>query len=367
MKILQFAPLWENVPPKTYGGTELVVHILCEELQKQGHDVTLIGTKSSETSVKIEAPVKKPLRELATLIPNYYENLGISKAIELSEEFDIVHNHLGLPVLPFHDLFRAPMVTTLHGAFTLQEEINGYKQHKFLPYVSISDSQRVGNPDLNYIDTVYNGIQVDRYEFQEEPSTNEPYLTFLGRISPEKGTHNAIRLAKETGWKLIIAAKIDRADEEYYENEIKHHIDNKQIVFIGEVGHDTKEELLKNSHAVIHAITWPEPFGLVMAESMACGTPVLAISKGSVPELIKHGVTGFVENNIEDLIARVKDIDKINRKDCRKHVEENFSEKRMVEGYLKVYRKLADKPQLLTKPDLISVNKKFDLDNTAKS
>ncbi len=346
MKILQVAPLWEDVPPKTYGGTELVVHILCEELAKRGHEVTLIASKSSETSVNKEAPVNKNLRELNTLMPGFYENISTAKTIEMSADFDIIHNHTGLPLLPYHSLLNAPMVTTLHGAFVLKEEIEAYKYYKNLHYISISDSQRENNPDLNYVSTVYNGIVVDNFQFQETPNLKDPYLTFLGRISPEKGTHHAIRLAKETGWKLIIAAKVDKVDREYYEKEIKPHIDNKQIGYIGEIGHKSKVNLLKNSHALIHAVTWPEPFGLTMAESMACGTPVLALNMGSIPEVIRHGVTGYIEENIDDLIKRVKDIKKINRYECRKHLEDNFSDRKMVENYIKTYNKLIEVPKI---------------------
>ncbi len=346
MKILQVAPLWEDVPPKTYGGTELVVHILCEELTKRGHDVTLIASKTSETSVKIEAPISKNLREMNSIMPGFYEDLSAARAIEMSVDFDIIHNHAGLPLLPYHGLIKAPMVTTLHGAFILNEEIEAYKYFKNLSYVSISDSQRDGNPDLNYVSTVYNGIVVGNFEFQAKPNLKDPYLTFLGRISPEKGTHLAIKLAKQTGWKLIIAAKVDKVDRQYYEEEIKPHIDNNQIVYIGEIGHKAKVELLKNAHALVHAVTWPEPFGLTMAESMACGTPVLALSMGSIPEVIKDKETGFIEENIDELIKRVKDINKIDRYTCRSYLEDNFSDKRMVENYVKTYKKLIEVPKI---------------------
>lgn len=342
MKILQLSALWEDVPPKTYGGTELVVYNLCEGLIRQGHEVLLIAPKESKTSAKIVSPVKKPLREMGTNIPFFYEDMAISMAIEESAKYDIVHNHLGLPVLPFHNLFKCPMVTTLHGAFVVKEETKAFQFYKNLPYISISNSQRKGNPSLNYVSTVYNGIDVNKFEFRSEPDTNNPYLAYLGRISPEKGAHHAIRLARETGWKLIIAAKVDGKDVDYYEKEIKPCIDNKQIVFIGEVDHVGKENLLKNAHALIHAVTWPEPFGLTMVESMACGTPVLALNMGSIPEVINHGVTGYIEETIEGLINRVKDIDKIDRYACRKHVVENFSDIRMVENYLQTYQKVIE-------------------------
>lgn len=346
MRILQVAPLWEDVPPKTYGGTELVVHTLCEELVKRGHDVTLLATKSSKTSARLVSPVKKSLRSSKSLMPTFYENICAISAIELSGEFDIIHNHCGLAVLPFHNYMKAPMITTLHGAFVVEEEVNAFKLFKNHNFVSISNSQRLGNKGLNYVDTVYNGIVIKKFEFQEKPNTKDPYLCFLGRISPEKGVHLAIKLAKETGWKLIIAAKVDRADKGYFENIIKPELDDKNAIYIGEIEHKEKVELLKNAHALVHAVTWPEPFGLTMAESMACGTPVLAMNMGSVPELVKHGVTGYVENNIDDLIKRVDDIDKISRFECRKRVEDNFSDERMVQGYIKAYYKLVSKPKV---------------------
>lgn len=342
MKILQIAPLWEDVPPKGYGGTELIVHILCEELIKRGHDVTLIATGNSQTSAKLESITKMNMRESKTTIPSFHENISIIKAIELAEKdsYDIIHNHSGLSALPFTKLIKSPVITTLHGAFVFDEEISEYQNYKYLPFISISDSQRIGCKNLNYVSTVYNGIWVENFEYQDTPVKDDPYLTFLGRISREKGVHLAIQLAKITGWKLKIAAKIDRNDLEYYESEVKHLIDGEQIQYLGEIGHKDKVNLLKNAHALIHAVTWPEPFGLTIIEAMACGTPVLALNQGSIPEVILHGVTGYIENNISDLIKRVDEIGKIERLTCRKHVERNFSANRMVNDYLKSYYKV---------------------------
>jgi glycosyltransferase involved in cell wall biosynthesis len=340
MKILQVAPLWEDVPPKTYGGTELIVYNLCEELIKRGHDVSLIATKNSRSSANIISPLEKTMREMRTIIPGFYEGISIAKTIEISEKFDVIHNHCGLSMLPFHKLFKAPVLTTLHGAFTLEEDIKAHKKYKHLPFISISNSQRRGNHELNYISTVYNGIDIENYEFQAKSDDKNRYIAFLGRISYEKGIHHAITLAEKIGWKLIIAAKIDVNDREYYEKQIKPRINNENIVYIGEIGHKEKVEFLKNAYAVVHAVTWPEPFGLVMAESMACGTPVLALNKGSVPEVIKNGVTGFVEEKLEDLIERFQDIPKISRRACREHVEKNFSRAKMTENYIEAYYRI---------------------------
>lgn len=345
MKIAQIAPLWETVPPKTYGGTELVAYLLCEEFVKRGHEVTLFASEDSITSAKLEPIIKKPMREAGIEYPLYHELKSISKILERSKEFDVIHNHMGYQLLPFAGLINIPIVTTLHGAFIVKEEMEFYKQYKNLPFVSISDSQRKGMSDINYISTVYNGIETEKFIYQEKPATDNPYLAFLGRFSEEKGPHLAIKLARETGWKLIMAGKIGKNDREFYEKEVKPFIDDRQIIYIGELGHDAKVELLKGASATLHPVIWPEPFGLVMIESMSCGTPVLALNNGSIPEVIKDKITGFVENNIEDLILRVKDIEKINRFDCRKHVEDNFSAQKMADNYLETYKKI-----LLRKP-----------------
>lgn len=340
MKIAQLAPLWETVPPKKYGGTELVVYILCEEFIKRGHEVTLFASGDSKTSAKLEYVLEKPMREAKILNVSCYENKSIAQLIKMRDEFDIVHNHLGPSFIPFAEVLNLPFVNTLHGAFVYDSDVKFCMECNNAPFVSISDSQRKGAPLLNYISTVYNGIQVEKYDFQDEPDTQNPYIAFLGRLSEEKGVHHAIKLAKETGNKLIIAGKIDVADRKYYESQVKHLIDGKQIVYIGELGHKDKVELLKNAFMTVHPVTWPEPFGLVMAESMACGTPVLALNQGSIPEVIKDKVTGFVENDIDSLIKRVKEVENINRRQCRKHVEDNFSAERMAEGYLNVFDKV---------------------------
>lgn len=340
MKILQVAPLWETVPPKKYGGTELVVHLLCEELVKRGHEVTLFACGDSRTSAKLETCVDKPMRESNIKVPMLKELSLIAKVIDRAEEFDIIHNHLGYQMLPFINKIKAPVVTTLHGAFVVDEEVEFFNQYRDPNYISISNSQRNGAKALNYVSTVYNGIDIQRYPFKAISNTEEPYLAFLGRFSEEKGPDLAIKLAKRTGYKLIMAGKVDKADAEFFEKNVKPKIDNNQIMFIGELGHVEKCQLLKNAVATVHPVTWPEPFGLVMAESMACGTPVLALNQGSIPEVISHGETGFVEENIEDLINRVKEIDSISRQSCRKHVEENFSKEKMASGYINTYRKL---------------------------
>jgi len=347
MKIAQLAPLWESVPPKTYGGTELVVYSLCEQFHKKGHDVTLFACGDSRTSVELDACIERSMREMGVQIPTYYEMESIANLITRADEFDIIHNHMGFQFLPFMRLIKTPVVTTLHGAFVNDEETSIYRNYKDACYISISDSQRRGAPYLNYVSTVYNGIDIERYPFQETPNLDKPYLVFLGRLSQEKGAHLAIELAKQTDFTLIMAGKIGFADVEYYESQVKHLIDGKKIVYIGEVGHKDKCELLKGAYATLHTVTWPEPFGLVMAESMLCGTPVLALRDGSIPEVIKDGVTGFIADDIDTLLTRVDDVEKIDRKICRQHVQDNFSSERMAENYLRAYEKVINQHNLM--------------------
>lgn len=340
MKIAVLSPLWEPVPPKTYGGIELVVKLLCDGLVKRGHEVTLFASGDSETLAELKSIIPISMREANYEVPQFYEACEVSQILECEQEFDVIHNHLGYLVFPFLNLFETPIVTTLHGAFCRNEEISIYKKVKNHPFVSISNSQRLPIMDLNYIDTVYNGIDVKSYTFEATPDLKDPYLAFLGRVSEEKGTHLAIQLALETNQKLLIAGKIGSHDIEYYETKVKPLIDGKQIQYVGEMNHAQKNVFMKNARAVIHCVTWPEPFGLVMAESMACGTPVLALNDGSIPEVICNKKTGFIENNIEDLIKHVKNIDTIDRYACRKWVEENFTAEQMIDNYLKVYNQV---------------------------
>lgn len=339
MKIAQLAPLWESVPPKTYGGTELVVYSLCEELHRLGHEVTLYASGDSQTSVELKSSVKKSLRQANLSNPMLFEIKAVADLLKDADKYDIIHNHIGPLFFPFASNSTTPTLTTLHGAFTVEDDIKFHVDYKHLPFISISDFQRKGAMCLNYVDTVYNGIDIERYPFNPEPDTDTPYLLFLGRISEEKGTHLSIQLALETGYRLIIAGKISQVDMDYYETQVKPYIDGKQIIYVGEVSHEPKCKLFKNAYATLHTITWPEPFGLVLAESMLCGTPVLALKDGSIPEVIKDGETGYIEDNINDLIKQVKNIDKIDRYTCRQHIEDNFSTERMAQGYLRAYQK----------------------------
>jgi len=253
--------------------------------------------------------------------------------------FDIVHNHFGWQLLFFKESIRAPMVTTLHGILSEPTEKYMHTLSKAEPFISISKSQRQHNPHLHYVATVYNGIQVDQFAFGDKP---QDYLVFLGRIHHQKGPEQAIRIARRSGQKLIIAAKIDPLEQDYFETKIKPLIDGKQIQFIGEVTHHQKVKLLKNAKAMISPIQWDEPFGITTIEALACGTPVIAINRGSMSEILVDGKIGYLCRNVSEMIKRVSDIDKIDRAACREHVLKYFSAQRMTEGYLKAYQRVID-------------------------
>jgi len=339
MRIAQIAPLWERVPPPGYGGIELVVGLLTDELVRRGHDVTLFASGDSITLAKLESVHPQALR----LDPNVkecgiYDMLQLSRVYEQAQEFDIIHSHMGCGALPYGTLVKTPTLHTLHGIFTPDNE-KMFKHARKQPYTSISNSQRKRELGLNYVATVYNGVDVDSYEFYEQPD-NPPYLAFLGRISPEKGTHLAIEIAKRSGWHLKIAGKVDKVDVEYFETLIKPQIDGQQIEYLGEANHQQKNRLVGGAVATLFPITWPEPFGLVMIESMAAGTPVIAIELGSTSEVIAHGKTGFLCQDLDECVAAIDQIPTLSRQDCRQHVRDKFSVQCMVEGYEAVYRQL---------------------------
>ncbi|ARV61742.1 glycosyl transferase [Nostocales cyanobacterium HT-58-2] len=337
MKIAQVAPLWERVPPPTYGGIELVVSRLTDELVRRGHDVTLFASGDSQTLARLEAVYPRALR-LDPNVKEYsvYEMLQLSQVYQMAEEFDIIHSHVGITALPLANFVPTPTVHTLHGTFTTDNQ-NVYSHHHKQPYVSISNAQRQIN--LNYVGTVYNGIDPEDYPFVAQPQ-EPPYLAFLGRFSPEKGPHHAIAIAKKTGWRLKMAGKVDVVDSKFFEQEIAPHIDGQQIQYLGEINHTEKVELLGHAAITLFPITWQEPFGLVMIESMVTGTPVIATNLGSVPEVIAHGVSGFVCQSHDEMAAMIPQALKLNRQACREYVESKFSVIQMVDGYEAVYGKI---------------------------
>lgn len=337
MRIAQIAPLWEQVPPVTYGGTELVVSLLTEELVRRGHEVTLFASGDSTTAAKLESVHPKALRlDKAVREAGIYEMLQLSQVYERAKEFDVIHSHMGCAALPYANLVKTPTIHTLHGIFTPDNE-KMFVHARRQPFVSISDSQREPRLGLNCVATVYNGVDTSTYQFYPEPG-ELPYLAFLGRVSPEKGTHLAIEIAKRTGWTLKIAGKIDAVDVDYYETEVKPHIDGEQIQFLGEANHTQKNILMGNAVATLFPITWREPFGLVMIESMATGTPVIAMDLGSTSEVIAHGKTGFLCQSLDEFVQALEQIQSIDRHACRQRVEDHFSVRQMVDGYEAVYR-----------------------------
>lgn len=339
MRIAQVAPLWEQVPPPAYGGTELVVSLLTEELVKRGHDVTLFASGDSTTQAHLVSVHSHALRlDTSVKDPNIYDMLNMTRVYENADRFDIIHSHVGCVALPYSNLVKTPTIHTLHGIFTPDNEklfVHAKKQ----PFVSISNSQRDLRLGLNYVSTVYNGIDASTYSFYPDPQ-DPPYLAFLGRMSPEKGAHLAIEIARRSGWRLKMAGKIDSVDSKYFEEQIRPHIDGIQIEFLGEANHQQKSVLMGGAAATLFPITWKEPFGLVMIESMVTGTPVIAMSLGSAPEVIAHGVSGFLCKTVDECIAAIAPATQLSRYACRDHVLVNFTAKRMADGYEDAYRKI---------------------------
>jgi glycosyltransferase involved in cell wall biosynthesis len=340
MRIAQVTPLWEKVPPSGYGGTEIVVSLLTEELVRRGHEVTLFASGDSETLALLEPGCEQSLRPLGLLPADYapYEQRQLDKVFDRAADFDIIHSHMDLAALPYGCLNQTPVIHTIHGIFTTTTEkiFSHYGQQNF---VSISNSQQRPELGINYVATVYNAIALDQFDFYPEPET-PPYLVFLGRMSVEKGPHLAIEIAKRTGWHLKMAGKIDFENKGFFEQEVAPHIDGEQIEFLGEVSQAEKKALVGQATATLFPIIWAEPFGLVMPESMAMGTPVIAMALGSAPEIIVDGKTGFLCHSVVDCVEAVARIHRISRRACRDHVANNFSVERMVDGYEAVYRQL---------------------------
>jgi glycosyltransferase involved in cell wall biosynthesis len=356
MKIAQVAPLWERVPPPAYGGIELVVSLLTDELVRRGHEVTLFASGDSLTLAKLSSVHPRALR-LDPDVKEYgiYELLQLALVYERADDFDIIHSHVGYTSLAYTNLVETPTVHTLHGIFNHDNE-KIFKYAKKQPYVSISHAQREQKLGLNYLATVYNGIEVSNYQFYPRPD-EPPYLAFLGRMSPEKGPHLAIEIAKKSGWRLKMAGKIDVVDREFFEQEIKPLIDGKQIEYLGEANHADKNVLMGGAVATLFPITWREPFGLVMIESMASGTPVIAMRLGSTQEVIADGKTGFLCDNVQECVQAIAQVEKLDRYACRHYVENRFSVQQMADGYEAVYK------QILTE---ISAQKNGNLYTTSR-
>ncbi|MDB5400057.1 MAG: hypothetical protein QOD93_193 [Acetobacteraceae bacterium] len=341
MRIAQIAPLTESVPPRTYGGTERVVSYLTEELMAMGHDVTLFASGDSITSAKLESAWPCALRFDATLRDAMApQMLLMEKVYQMAQEFDVLHCHLDY--WPFSLLSRqpTPYMTTLHGRLDLPELTRIYDCFEDAPLVSISDAQRRPLPRGNFIGTVHHGLPPNLLTPQSGP---RDYLAFLGRICPEKSPDRAIRIARAAGLKLKIAAKVDRVDREYFETTIRPLIDGDQIEMIGEIGDAEKPGFLSGAKALLLPIDWPEPFGLVMIEAMACGTPTIAFPAGSVPEVIDHGLTGYIVHDEGAAVGAVSRLDRLSAAAIRDRFETRFTARRMAEDYVALYRRMAVK------------------------
>ena len=339
MRIAQISPLWEAVPPKLYGGTERVVSFLTEELVALGHDVTLFASGDSRTSARLESVWPRALR----LDPAIRDGLSLhvlmmEEVTRRSGDFDVLHLHLDY--MPFSLLRRqrTPYVSTLHGRLDLPELQATYEAFPEMPLVSISDAQRRPLPRQNWAGTVQHGLPADLLTPQDVAPS---YLAFLGRICPEKCPDRAIRIARRCGLPLKMAAKIDRVDQDYFDTVIRPMVAEGGVELVGEIGDADKAAFLSGAHALLLPIDWPEPFGLVMIEAMACGTPVIACNRGSVPEIIEDGLTGFIVEDEMASIGAVERLDRIDRRAVRRRFEERFTARRMAEDYLAVYRRLA--------------------------
>lgn len=345
MRIAQIAPLTEAVPPKLYGGTERVVHWLTEELVALGNDVTLFASGDSQTSAKLDATWPKALRLDGSVRDPFALHLVMLERVRRKcddEEFDFLHFHLDYYPFSLFSRQPTPFVTTLHGRLDLPEHQPVFTTFSSIPVISISNAQRRPVPQANFIRTIYHGIP----EKLLMPRPVKPgYLAVLGRIAPEKGVDRAIKIAIRCGIPLKIAAKIDHADEEYYQEIIRPLMDHPLIEYIGEIGDHQKSDFLSGAIGLLLPIDWPEPFGLVMIEAMACGTPVIAYNRGSVPEIVDEGLTGFIVEDEISAVAAVGRLAQMDRGAVRKQFEARFTARRMALDYLAAYRSLMEIPE----------------------
>ncbi len=346
MRIAQISPLHEAVPPKLYGGTERVVSYLTEELVALGHEVTLFASGDSVTSARLEALVPRALRlDPAIRDPIAPHIVMMERVRRVADQFDVIHFHTDYYSFSLFSRQKTPHLTTLHGRLDLPELQYVYDTFPSVPVVSISNAQRRPLPQANFVGTVLHGLPEDL--LTPHPVTPS-YLAFLGRIAPEKRPDIAINIARRCGIPLKIAAKVDRADEEYFEERIRPMLDGPGVEMIGEINERQKPEFLSGAVALLMPIDWPEPFGLVMIEAMACGTPVIAFNRGSVPEVIDDGISGFIVEDETGAVGAVERLNQLNRHRVRQQFEARFTARRMAEDYLALYRGLMvdTRPQL---------------------
>jgi glycosyltransferase involved in cell wall biosynthesis len=349
MRIAMISPLEIRVPPLAYGGTELVLGLLTEELVRRGHEVTLFASGDSITSARLVSVCPHFLRG-SNRHKGIFNLLNVVACLEQADKFDIIHNHTCLEGMSLAGLVKTPFLTTLHGNLegdwlALFAAYKGW-------YNTISKSAKSLLPDKErFVGVIYNAIDCKSYPFNG--SDREGYLLFLSRISHEKGPHLAIAVAKRLGRRLVLAGNVDKVDEEYLRTQVLPEVDGDLIQYVGEADYHRKRELLTQAHCLLAPITWPEPFGLFMVEAMACGTPVVVLNRGSAPEVVRHGETGFVVNNLAEMAEAVEEVYRIDRKRCREHVERNFDVPRMVDEYLAAYERILSEAgaRMTSEPD----------------
>jgi glycosyltransferase involved in cell wall biosynthesis len=342
MRIAQVAPLIESVPPTGYGGTERVVSYLTEELVRQGHDVTLFASGDSQTSARLVAATPQALRLASDVVvdPIAHQIVELEQVAAQADRFDLIHWHLDYFHFPMSRRLGVPQLTTLHGRLDIADVQDLYSEFTDMPVVSISDDQRAPLPQAQWAATIYHGLPPEEFRPSYEPGS---YLAFLGRISPEKRADRAVEVAWRVGMPLRIGAKVDTADQEYFEENVEPLLGHDHVEWVGEVSGEAKEDLLRNAAALLFPIDWAEPFGLVMIEAMACGTPVIAYRSGSVPEVIDEGKTGFIVESIDASADAVQRLGELDRRIVRRTFEERFTAERMTRDYVQVYERLVAK------------------------
>ncbi|ACA59375.1 glycosyltransferase family 4 protein [Candidatus Desulforudis audaxviator] len=333
MRVAMLSPIAWRTPPRHYGPWERVVSLLTEGLVARGVDVTLFATADSRTGGRLRAVCNAGYEEDPTVDPKVWECLHIAEVFEAAADFDLIHNHFDFLPLSYSGLVTTPVITTIHG-FSSPAIMPVYKKYnRRVHYVSISWADR--SPELDYIATVHHGIDVREFTFRDRAGD---YLLFFGRIHPDKGTREAVEIARRTGRRLVIAGIIQ--DREYYEREVEPHLDGARVTYVGSVGPKERDRLLGGAFALLHPINFAEPFGLSVVEALACGTPVVAFNRGSMPELINEGETGFLVSSVEEAAAAVEKVQLIDRARCRREVERRFTADRMVDDYLRVYEQV---------------------------
>lgn len=341
MRILQLAPLWEAVPPPAYGGTEAVVSVLCEEFARSGVDITLCASGDSRTGARLHAVYDRSLRTADDLTDRSpYDWMHVALALREADEYDLIHNHAGELAMAMSHLAHAPMLTTMHNLITPDTRFVWDRYRGW--YNAISHAQKVKMPALDggtFAGVVHNAIDVESFPFSTQ---KDDYLLFLSRIAPDKGPHLAIGAARRLGMRLVMAGKVDRVDRAYFHKVVKPLIDGRRVVFLGEADACTKRQLYERARCLLMPLCWEEPFGLVMAEAMACGTPVVAFARGAAPEVIVDGETGYLVDDVDGMVEAVHRVERIDPVRCRQHVSDHFSPPVMASRYLTLYAAILD-------------------------